>query len=62
VDVYYIHAPDRRFPLKELLAGINALYKTGKFKRFGLSNYLAIEVDEVVRVCREKGYVLPSVY
>ncbi|KAJ5854280.1 hypothetical protein N7534_006823 [Penicillium rubens] len=62
VDVYYIHAPDRRFPLEELLAGVNALYQAGKFKRFGLSNYLATEVDEVVRVCREKGYVLPSVY
>jgi aryl-alcohol dehydrogenase-like predicted oxidoreductase len=62
VDVYYIHAPDRRFPLEELLAGVNTLYEAGKFKRFGLSNYLATEVDEVVRVCREKGYVLPTVY
>ncbi|KAJ5521276.1 hypothetical protein N7527_005391 [Penicillium freii] len=62
VDVYYIHAPDRRFPLEELLAGVNALYQAGKFKRFGLSNYLATEVDEVVRVCREKGHVLPTVY
>jgi aryl-alcohol dehydrogenase-like predicted oxidoreductase len=62
VDVYYIHAPDRRVPLEGLLAGINTLYQAGKFKRFGLSNYLATEVDEVVRVCREKGYVLPSVY
>lgn len=62
MDVYYIHAPDRRFPLEEFLAGVNALYQAGKFKRFGLSNYLATEVDEVVRVCREKGYVLPTVY
>ncbi|KAJ5294313.1 hypothetical protein N7508_009134 [Penicillium antarcticum] len=62
VDVYYIHAPDRRFPLEELLAGVNTLFQAGKFKSFGLSNYLATEVEEVVRVCREKGYVLPTVY
>ncbi|KAJ5130238.1 uncharacterized protein N7515_006277 [Penicillium bovifimosum] len=62
LDVYYIHAPDRRVPLEDLLAAVNAAHQAGKFKRFGLSNYLASEVDEVVRICREKNYVLPSVY
>lgn len=62
VDVYYIHSPDRRVPLEELLAGINALHQAGKFKRFGLSNFLAEEVEEVVRIAREKNYILPSVY
>ena len=32
------------------------------FKRFGLSNFTAEEVDEVIRVAKEKNYVLPSVY
>ncbi|KAJ5579620.1 uncharacterized protein N7459_005605 [Penicillium hispanicum] len=62
VDVYYLHAPDRRSPLEDILSSINALHQSGKFKRFGLSNFLAAEVEEVVRVSREKGYVVPTVY
>lgn len=57
-----MHAPERRSSLEDLLAGINSAYQAGKFKRFGLSNYLAEEVEEVVRICREKNYVVPSVY
>jgi aryl-alcohol dehydrogenase-like predicted oxidoreductase len=26
VDIFYLHTPDRRVPLEDLLAGINALY------------------------------------
>ncbi|KAJ5582663.1 hypothetical protein N7535_001283 [Penicillium sp. DV-2018c] len=62
LDVYYLHAPERRVPLEDLLAAVNSNYQAGKFKRFGLSNYLAEEVEEVVRICREKNYVLPSAY
>ncbi|KGO41267.1 Aldo/keto reductase subgroup [Penicillium expansum] len=62
LDVYYMHAPERRSSTEALLASINSAYQAGKFKRFGLSNYLAEEVEEVVRICREKNYVVPSVY
>ncbi|KAJ5774193.1 hypothetical protein N7457_009089 [Penicillium paradoxum] len=62
LDVYYIHAPERKRPLEDLLASVNAMYQAGKFKRFGLSNYLAEEVEEVVRICRENDYVVPSVF
>ena len=57
-----MHAPERRSSLQDLLVSIDAEHKAGKFKRFGLSNYLADEVEEVVRICREKNYVVPSVY
>lgn len=62
MNVYYIHSPDRQIPLEETLAGINELHKAGKFKHFGLSNFRPEEVQEVVRIAKEKGYVLPSVY
>lgn len=39
VDIFYIHAPDGNTPLKDTLAAINEVHKTGFFKRFGLSNY-----------------------
>ncbi|KAJ5547404.1 hypothetical protein N7494_004989 [Penicillium frequentans] len=62
VDILYIHAPDRRISLEDQLETFNQLHQAGKFKRFGLSNFLADEVEEVVRICREKNYILPSVY
>jgi aryl-alcohol dehydrogenase-like predicted oxidoreductase len=62
VDTYFIHAPDHRVPVKETLAAIDKLYKAGKFKRFGLSQYNAAEVEEVIRVAKENSYVLPTVF
>lgn len=62
VDVYYIHAPDRKVPIQDTLEGINELYKAGKFRRFGLSNFKPDEVEEVVRVAKENNFVLPSVF
>ncbi|KAJ0426601.1 NADP-dependent oxidoreductase domain-containing protein [Aspergillus carlsbadensis] len=62
VDVYYLHAPDRRVPLEDLLSGMHTVYKRGMFKRFGLSNFLPEEVLDVIRICKENNYILPSVY
>ncbi|KAF9239049.1 hypothetical protein DTO006G1_4744 [Penicillium roqueforti] len=62
VNIFYLHAPDRKVPLEETLAAINELYQAHKFHYFGLSNFRADEVEEVIRICKEKGYVLPSVY
>ncbi|KAF7557607.1 hypothetical protein G7Z17_g540 [Cylindrodendrum hubeiense] len=62
VDIYYLHSPDRKARLEDTLEGINELYKQGKIKRFGLSNFLTNEVEDVIRVATEKGYVLPTVY
>ena len=44
------------------MKGVNDLYKEGKFKRFGLSNFTSYEVAEVVTIAKVKGYVLPTVY
>ena len=34
----------------------------GFFKRFGLSNYKAEDVEKVYNHCKDKGYPLPQVY
>lgn len=62
VDIYYLHSPEPRVPFEDTLAGINELYKAGAFRRFGLSNFTPDEVEEVIRISNERGYVLPSVY
>ncbi|KAK4495015.1 hypothetical protein PRZ48_013342 [Zasmidium cellare] len=62
VDVYYLHAPDAKTPLDETLSAVNEIYKSGFFKRFGLSNFKAEDVQKVYDHSKAKGYVLPTVY
>ena len=42
LDLWYLHGPDRTTPYEITLKGINDLYKEGKFKRFGISNYMSL--------------------
>ncbi|XP_029212590.1 aflatoxin B1 aldehyde reductase member 4-like isoform X5 [Acropora millepora] len=62
VDLFYLHSPDRSVPIEETLDDVNLLYKEGKFKQFGLSNYSAWEVAEIYYLCKMNGYPLPTVY
>lgn len=62
MNIFYLHAPDRQSPLEEALEGINELYKAGKFKSFGLSNFRADEVETVIQLAKQKQFVLPTVY
>jgi aflatoxin B1 aldehyde reductase len=62
VDIYYLHAPDRSVPFEETAESINDLYKRGSFKRFGLSNFTAEEVERMYNICKQNNYILPSVY
>jgi aflatoxin B1 aldehyde reductase len=61
VDIYYLHSPDV-VPIEETLAGVNELYKEGWFRRFGLSNFFAEDVQKIYDICEREGYPLPSVY
>lgn len=62
VDLLYLHAPDREIPFEETMKAINEEYQQGHFKRFGISNYTADEVEQVMKIVKENGYVAPSVY
>lgn len=57
-----MHLPERRTSLEDTFAGINELYQQGAFRRLGLSNYTPEEVEEVVRLSKERGWVAPTVY
>jgi len=54
--------PDRATPFEETLRGVDKLYKEGKFKRFGISNYMSWEVAEIVVICDKNGWIKPTVY
>ncbi|PHH76041.1 hypothetical protein CDD82_4159 [Ophiocordyceps australis] len=62
VDILYLHRADRATPLQETLETINELHGEGKFVRFGISNFAAFEVAEVVMTCKYKGWIRPTIY
>ncbi|KAI0697758.1 Aldo/keto reductase [Cytidiella melzeri] len=62
LEIWYLHAPDRTTPYEITMKTVNDLYKEGKFKRFGLSNFHSWEVAEIVTLCKYNNYVMPTVY
>jgi aflatoxin B1 aldehyde reductase len=43
VDLWYLHGPDRSVPLEETAEAMHTLQKEGRFKRWGVSNFMAWE-------------------
>lgn len=62
VDLWYLHAPDRTVPIADTVAAVQELYNEGKFKRWGVSNYMAWEVAAICEICEAHGWIKPSVY
>ncbi|GBG31774.1 Adenylate kinase [Hondaea fermentalgiana] len=62
VDVFYLHAPDHSTKIEATLEAVQALYRAGKFRELGLSNFSAWETVQVYYICKERGYVLPTLY
>lgn len=62
VEIFYLHAADRKVPFEKTLEECHKMFKEGKFVKLGLSNFTAFEVAEVVMICRQHGWVRPSIY
>jgi aflatoxin B1 aldehyde reductase len=65
VDLWYWHGPDRSVNLEDAIAAVQDLYKEGKFKRWGVSNFMAWEVAAICEICekhKSEGWIKPSVY
>ncbi|KAG0091120.1 hypothetical protein BGZ93_008987 [Podila epicladia] len=62
VDILYLHSPDYTTPFEVTIREIDALYRQGLFERFGLSNFAAWQVTLIHQMCKQNGYVLPTVY
>lgn len=62
IGVEYLHVPDRTTPFEETCEAMDKAYREGKFRRFGLSNHTAEEVQKIVQICEDRGFVKPSVY
>ncbi|KAI1016417.1 hypothetical protein LB503_010367 [Fusarium chuoi] len=44
------------------LDALNTAHKDGKIKTWGISNFRADEVQEVIDICEKRGFVKPAVY
>ena len=62
VDLLYLHSPDLETPVEKTLQACFEIYQRGGFREFGLSNYAAWQVAEVVETCRRHGWMQPLVY
>ncbi|XP_065907692.1 aflatoxin B1 aldehyde reductase member 2-like [Dysidea avara] len=62
IDLFYLHWPDHETPIEETLSAVQELYTKGKFKEFGLCNFKSWEVAEVYYICKQNGWILPTVY
>jgi aryl-alcohol dehydrogenase-like predicted oxidoreductase len=61
IDIYYMHREDRTTPLEETVGALGDLIRAGKIRYFGLSNYRAWRIAEVVRLCDQQGVPRPVV-
>ena len=59
VDLYYMHKPDPAAPLEESIRIFDDLRVCGKIHAWGLSNFSADQVAEVLRLCDHNGWHRP---
>lgn len=61
VDLFYLHQPDRRTPLRETLQTVADLVGEGKVGALGVSNYAAWQIAEINHLADEVGAPRPVV-
>ena len=62
VDTVYLHFPDPATPVENVLEAMADLHDQGKFTELGLSNFPAWMVTDAWHLCKDHGWVLPTVY
>jgi len=62
VDIFYLHCPDNETPIRETIEACDALWRNEKFTQLGISNYSKIQLEEIMDLCFENGYVMPHYY
>lgn len=62
VDLYYMHEPDDKTPIEESIGAFVELIQAGKVRHWGLSNFDAARVRQVLQACDERGWPRPVVH
>ena len=61
IDLYYAHFPDKNVSCAELITTMNELIRAGKIRHYGVSNFPAWRICEMVFTARELGLEPPVV-
>ena len=59
IDIYYLHRDDASMALEEVVHSVADLVRQGRVRYFGVSNFRAWRLAEVVRLCDECGIDRP---
>jgi aryl-alcohol dehydrogenase-like predicted oxidoreductase len=61
VELLYLHKPDRSTPIAETLSEVAELIRAGKVGQFGVSNFSAWQIAEIVATARDVGAPPPAI-
>jgi aryl-alcohol dehydrogenase-like predicted oxidoreductase len=61
VDVYYLHVPDHDTPIEETLDAVAALLDKKKIRAWGVSNYAAWQVLEMIHIADARKMPRPAI-
>ncbi len=61
IDIYYLHKDDPDTPIAETVGALGDLIRSGKIRYFGVSNYRAWRIAELVAECEAQGVPRPVV-
>ena len=51
IDLYYLHLDDLATPLEETVEAMGTLMRQGKIRHWGVSNFRAWRIAEIIRLC-----------
>jgi aryl-alcohol dehydrogenase-like predicted oxidoreductase len=61
VDIYYMHKPDPIISLEESVKAFDDVIQAGKIRYWGISNFSASQLCDLLKVCDENGWRRPVV-
>ena len=62
VEIFYLHCPDHETPLEETLEICDTLWRKEKFNYLGISNFSFDQTVDVLNICEENDFNVPSFY
>jgi len=62
VDTFFLHCPDHETPIKETLETVTSLWRQDKFNRFGISNFNAADLNNLLELSEKEDFVKPMCY
>jgi aryl-alcohol dehydrogenase (NADP+) len=61
VDIWYLHRDDELTPLEETIGAVGDVLRSGRARYFGVSNFRAWKIAEIVRLCEKLNVPRPLV-